>query len=97
MKKSRMGIAAIICSIGIAAVILGGCVKSGSEAPAQEVSEAATEEATEETTEEMTQENEKATEEVPEGKSGKPRLKASPMISFWEWMHHHFWLRKTVA
>ena len=57
MKKSRMGIAAIICSIGIAAVILGGWGNSGSEAPAQKVSEAITEEATEETTEEMTQKN----------------------------------------
>lgn len=74
MKKSRMGIAAMICGVGITAVILGACGNSGSKAPAQEVSEAITEEATEETTEEMTQETEKATEEVPEEEVWKTKI-----------------------
>lgn len=72
MIKSRMGIFAIICSIGMTAMILGGCGKSGSTEPVEAVSEATSEEivgtsaqdTTQEAKEETAKQTEAETEEV---------------------------------
>ncbi len=59
MKKSRMGISAIICSVGIAAMILGGCGKSSSVEPTEAASEDTVEVAAETATSEINEETAK--------------------------------------
>lgn len=63
MIKSRMGIYTIICSIGMAAMILGGCGKSSSEGTAEVVSEATVQETSETAPQETLKEAEAVTEE----------------------------------
>jgi len=68
MIKSRRGISAVICSIGIVAVMLGGCGKGGSAEITEVVSEATAQNALEakpqETKEETAKEAEGITEET---------------------------------
>ncbi len=59
MKKGRMGISAIICSVGIAAMILGGCGKSSSVEPTEAASEDTVEVAAETATSEINEETAK--------------------------------------
>ena len=66
MIKSRMEISAIICSVGMAAMILGGCGKSGNAEPTEAASEVTVEEAAETATSEINEETAKEAEEVTE-------------------------------
>ena len=66
MKKSRMGISAVICSIGMTAMILGGCGKSGNAEPTEAASEVTVEGAAETATSEINEETAKEAEAVTE-------------------------------
>ena len=66
MNKGRMGISVIICSVGMAAMILGGCGKSGNVEPVEAITEEAAKTATVQTPEEL--------EETPEEEPWKTRI-----------------------
>jgi len=66
MIKSRRGIFAVICSIGIVVVMLGGCGKGGSAETTEVVSEATAQNALEATPQETKEETAKEAEAVTE-------------------------------